>query len=205
MQRDEAIDTDSSAFRVILNQLFVIILITFSIVLHGTDVFLRLMSRLDDLVRHPQAKHPLRPLLFFLSLRNWFRFNRLRESGNLWFRVENWPPFNCTFLPFPDDAMLRLPLLSTWYDFFSFHAIFSVKIIKRNLSHSFFSSDFKIYDLYGTAFCACIFHISVIRQTQSASEFLNYNFTEKCPFFVFLFRLDCQGTSQITNIEHDAK
>jgi hypothetical protein len=36
----------------------------FLIVLHRTDVFFRLMSRLDDLIRI-QRKHPLRPLLFF--------------------------------------------------------------------------------------------------------------------------------------------
>jgi hypothetical protein len=190
----------SSAFRVISWISFsVIILITSPLFLPGTDVHLGLMSRLDDLVRihknFPCAR------CFFVSLRNWFRFNRLRESGNLWFRVENWPPFNCTFLLSPtmrcyDCHCYRQEMISILFmPFFRWKSLKEICLIH-------FSSDLKFMTFRdGSFFFARIFHISVIRQT----EFLNYNF-RKCPFLHLLFSFfDCQGTSQITNIEHDAK
>lgn len=50
----------------------------FTIVLDGTDVCHSLMSRLDDLVRI-HKNFPCARLIFFLSLRHRFRFNRLGE------------------------------------------------------------------------------------------------------------------------------
>lgn len=78
--------------------------------------------------RHPQNRLPSAAV----TLRNWFRFNRLGESGNLWFRVENWPPFNCIF-----SRCCRCHCYRQRNHFFSAAVFFSsVKIIKRNLSHS---------------------------------------------------------------------
>ena len=78
-----------------------------------------------------------------------------------------------------------MPLLSTEIiSFFSFHAIFSVKIIKRNLSHSV-SPDLKFMTLGTALFRLHFSHLSNSTNT-ICHEFLNYNFT-KCPFFFIFF------------------
>lgn len=106
----------------------------------------------------------------FSSQRNWFHFNRLGESENLWFRVENWPPFNCIFqFSRPRvgcDAAVLLLLSTEIISFFLvfFSSLLSVKIIKEICLIQLLL----ILNLWlsGLLFCERIFHVSVIRQTQ---------------------------------------
>lgn len=153
----------------------------FAIVLDGSRCCSNLMSRLDDLVRIHKTSPA--PVAFFLSLRNWFRFNRLRESENLWFRVENWPPFNCTFLLSRQLCDATMPLLSTEMISFLFMPFFRWKSLKEICLIQFLL----ILNLWLSGRHFFRLHFSRLSNSTNTicHEFLNYNFT-KMPFFFFV-------------------